>query len=513
MGYDAILAGVIAEELGNTLAGAKIEKIQQPGSDELILQLHCGLGRKKLLISLSANGSRIHFTELPYDNPKEAPNFCMLLRKHIQGGVITAVSHVPDERITYFDIATVNEMGYSTAKRLIAENMGKHSNLILTELSSDKIIDALKRLSIDVNRYRQILPGGIYSAPPENGSDYVAKMKERIISEKKTAVVYMDKEQVVDVYAYELGNYSSLEKKYFDNIHLAMDFFYSHKKETNRQMQKAEALLRSVGSMTDKLLLKKQRLLEDIQRSNGSDIYRLKAELLNANLHLCKPGDKSVKLISYYDGSEVEIALDEKLSAAKNAQAYYKKYAKLKSSAKEKLAQLAMCEKDIDYLNSVSSMISLSSGSEELELIKQELSDESCCSGKNQKWKNKKSKAQPRRFRLSTGNEVLVGRSNSENDYISFKLGQKTDYWFHTKDIHGSHLVLLTGGEKPCADAIYEAAGIAAFYSKAKDSDKVPVDYTALRYVKKPSGAKPGMVIFTHNKTVWVTPKDPAQTK
>ncbi|MDO5441570.1 MAG: NFACT RNA binding domain-containing protein [Bacillota bacterium] len=501
------MASIVAKDLKNELVQAKIEKVQQPEVDEILLQLHCISGRKRLLISLAPNGSRVHFTELTYENPQDAPSFCMLLRKHIQSGRISSVGYTEGERIIYFDIETVNEMGYCVNKRLIAETMGKHSNLILVDSTSGKIIDALKRLSIDVNRYRQILPGGLYVAPPASDGSYVEKIKANIV--RQCPIVYFDNDKIKDVHAYELSNYESLRKEEFENIHQALDYFYSHKKETNKQMQKADGMIRSINTLLDKQLLKKQRLLEDIKKANDADVYRMKAELLNANLHLCKPGDKSVKVISYYDGSEVVIELDEKLSAAKNAQHYYKKYAKLKSSAKEKLAQLETCEKDIEYLNSVQSMVALSTTYEELDLIKQELADQGFIRIRTASQRNKKSKPKPRRFKLSTGYEVLVGRSNTENDYITFKMGQKTDMWFHTKDIHGSHLVLLSNGEELDADTIYEAAGIAAYFSKGKDSENVPVDYVPLRYVKKPNRAKPGMVIFTNNKTVWVNPIEP----
>ncbi len=512
MPYDAIVAEYIAEDLKNCLCGAKIEKVQQPEADEIILQLHKDSLRKKLLICLSSSGSRIHFVEQPFENPKDAPNFCMLLRKHIQGGRITDISQVENERITYFDIETVNEMGYSVNKRLIAETMGKHSNLILIDTESGKIIDALKRLSIDVNRYRQILPGMLYVAPPANGkSDYIEKLRADFVSDEARPVVYTDNGNVKDVHVHELKRYETLDKKYFESAHEALEYFYLNKKDTNRRLQKSESLQHLVGNLLDKQLLKKQRLLDDIRKANESDIYRLKAELLNANLHLCRPGDKSVEVISYYDNSKVTIELDPRLSAAKNAQAYYRKYAKLKSSAKEKLLQLDTCEKDIEYLSSVQGMASLCRTYEEIEGIRDELAEGGFIRTNKANQRNKKIKPKPRRFRLKSGLEIAVGRSNTENDYVTFRLAQKTDIWFHTKDIHGSHLVLFTEGTEPEADDIYEAASIAAFFSKARDSENVPVDYVPVRYVKKPNGAKAGMVIFTNNRTVWVNPKNPEE--
>ncbi|MBQ2228733.1 MAG: NFACT family protein, partial [Firmicutes bacterium] len=295
-----------------------------------------------------------------------------------------------------------------------------------------------------------------------------------------------------------------------------LDFFYSHRKETNRVMQKSEGFAKSVSTLVDKLLLKKQRLLEDIQKAENADIYRLKGELLNANLHLAKTGDKRVTVTSYYDGQPVTIELDERFSPARNAQNYYKKYAKAKTGKKEKLIQLEECEKDIEYLSTVQDQISLSSTYEEMELIRDELIREGYLRGRQAKDRKRaaaKAKPKPRRFTLPCGREIAVGRNNAENDYITFKVGGKTDYWLHTKDIHGSHVVLFMNGDTPGEDEIYEAAAVAAWYSKGKESQNVPVDYVPLRYVKKPSGAKPGMVIFTNNRTVWVDPKDPETMK
>jgi len=533
--FDGLLAGIIALQLNNDLCGAKIEKIQQPESDEIIMQVNSNSGRKKLLLSINPQGARVHYTEAPYENPAEAPVFCMLLRKHIQGGRITSVSQIDTERIIFIDVESVNEMGYSVNKRLIAETMGKHSNLILVDIQSGKIIDSIKRISIDVNRYRQILPGQIYVLPPKqdkvsfwkggsqgivgavsreyDSEEKLLMLKDDILEGKLNPCVYCDdKGMPKDVHAVRLPQLEAdLNSICFDTVGSALDYFYSKRMDTNRVMQKGADLVRNVNNLLDKQLLKKQRLLEELKASEESDIYRIKGELLNANIHLIKPGSKKIKLVSFYDGNEIEISLDERLSAAKNAQNYFKKYSKLKSGAKEKRVQLADCEKIIDYLNSVQGLIAGASTHEELELIRGELASEGFVRIRKAKDRKtvKASKPKPRRFKTERGYELVVGRSNIENDYITFKIGGKTDLWFHTKDIPGSHVVLFTNGDEPDAETIYEAASIAAYYSKGKDSENVPVDYVPLRYVKKPSGAKPGMVVFTNNRTVWINPKEP----
>ncbi len=552
MAYDGFLAGAVARQLDSELQGAKIERVQQPEPDEIVLQIYSPVTgqRKKLLLCTAPQGARVHYTKLAYENPQDAPNFCMLLRKHLQGGRILAVTQPATERILEFHLETINEMGYSVNKLLICELMGKHSNLILTDEASGKIIDAIKRISIDVNRYRQILPGMPYVSPPpqdkqdlwtakpedvtdpaqiqglsaaaaaefEDDMPSLFRVRDDVLAGRLYPAVYCDPNgKPRDVHIFPMKKLAEVcEVKPFDEIGDALDFFYSHRKETNRVMQKSESFAKSVSTLVDKLLLKKQRLLEDIQKAENADIYRLKGELLNANLHLAKTGDKRVTVTSYYDGQPVTIELDERFSPARNAQNYYKKYAKAKTGKKEKLIQLEECEKDIEYLSTVQDQISLSSTYEEMELIRDELIREGYLRGRQAKDRKRaaaKAKPKPRRFTLPCGREIAVGRNNAENDYITFKVGGKTDYWLHTKDIHGSHVVLFMNGDTPGEDEIYEAAAVAAWYSKGKESQNVPVDYVPLRYVKKPSGAKPGMVIFTNNRTVWVDPKDPETMK
>ena len=527
MAYDGLMTAAVLSEMKNALEGSKIEKISQPETDRIVMQLRTQTGRRKLLLDVSPQGSRVQFTDLDFENPQTAPNFCMLLRKHIQGGVITAARQHGMERLIELDISTINEMGYSELKRLVVETMGKHSNIVLLDAETGKIIDSIKRVSIDINRVRQILPGVIYEYPPvgnlsndrgygpttnaaiENGA-VIPQIPESSPDGIRTFVYVAKDVQPKDFHVFRMPQYiSGFEEKEFPSLCEGMDWFYSRRQSTNRQIQRASDLSRHVNSLIDKYLLKKQRLLEEIKKADNADIYRLKGELLNANLHLASPGSKKVNVISYYDGSELEIELDEKVSAAKNAQNYYKKYAKLKSSKKEKEAQLASCEADIDYLQSVQAMAQNASTGEELDAIKDELAAEGFVRQRSEQKKKKKSKPSPRRYKLPSGLEVLVGRNNSENDYITFKLAQKTDWWFHTKDIHGSHVILVCNGVDPSPEDMYGAAAIAAWFSKGRESQNVPVDYAPARYVKKPSGAKPGKVIFTNNGTVWIDPKDP----
>ena len=519
MAYDGLLARAVCNELSFKLKGSKIEKIYQPESDQILIQLRTLDGRVKLLADVSSQGSRVQLTENEFENPSEAPVFCMLLRKHIQGGRITDIYQIDVERIIVLEIETVNEMGYSVNKKLVLETMGKYSNIILLDGSNDKIIDSLKRISIDMNRFRQILPGMPYVRPPKAnlsnpyGYGPSAKIAVEMGADPeliRPSVWVDEKGSAKDVHVIDLPQYFGVyERKDFESIGAALDFYYKNRFETNRVSQKAASLTKQVNNLIEKHELKISRLLDEIKKSEESDIYRIKGEVLNANLNLVKPGSKYADLYNYYDGENIRIELDEKLSPAKNAQSYFKKYSKLKSSKKEKLLQLDECNKELEYLKTVASESSLAESYSELDMIREELYEQGFIRINKSEKRNKKSKPQPRRFVLSTGHQVLVGRSNTENDYITFKASQKGDYWLHTKDIHGSHLLLQMDGEEPTADDIYEAASIAAWYSKGKDSDNVPVDYVPIKYVKKPGGARPGMVIFTNNRTVWVEPKDP----
>ncbi len=562
MSYDGLFAGVTARQLDRLLSGAKIEKIYQPEPEEILLQVYSKGIRRKLLLSAQPSAAAVCLTERSFENPADAPSFCMLLRKHLQSGRVTAVKQLRTERILEFRIETVNEMGYSVRKCLMAEIMGKHSNLILLDLESGKIIDSVKRISIDVNRYRQILPGLPYVLPPDQGKlDFWTAPEEEIRARLAQSAasgpkLIMDSIQGVGPTAAEeiwlagppeeipsrllhLRDSLAMEAELLPAVYLneagipqdvhliplphvfpkertlsfeepgqALDYYFHHRFQSNRVAQRSAGLQRQVQSLMDKLLLKKQRLLEEIRESDNAEPLRLQAELLTAALHRVQPGDERIVVDNYYDGSTLAILLDPRLSPAKNAQNYYKKYAKAKKSGKEKRFQLDETDQEILYIESVLSAVSLAETGETLEQIRRELSETGYLRLRKAPGQKPK-KAKPSRLLTSGGTEMLAGRSNTENDLITFSMAAKTDLWFHAKDIPGSHVVLLCrGGEADRAD-ILEAAALAAYYSKAGRSDNVPVDYTLVKHVKKPSGGKPGMVLYTSQKTIYVNPKAP----
>ena len=323
--------------------------------------------------------------------------------------------------------------------------------------------------------------------------------------------MYVDSEGAPREYYFEpLSDFEDIcEVRTFDTVSECLEAYYSLKVTSNQAKQKAMDLTRSVKEILNKKYLKKKRLSEDLLEAENSEELRLYGELLTANIHLVKQGMKSVDVVSYYNGSTVHIPLDVRKSPAANAQSYYKRYGKAKTAIREKQIQIEENEREIEYLESAAAFIETAETVEEVEALRQELTETGYLRPRKKGgFKEKKSRPQPLRYRLAGGMTCLVGRNNKENDFLTFKMAQKGDIWLHTKDIPGSHVLIQTGGEQVSEEDIFEAAAIAAFHSKAAKSENVPVDYVPVRYVKKPAGAKPGMVIFTNNRTVYTDPKE-----
>lgn len=329
--------------------------------------------------------------------------------------------------------------------------------------------------------------------------------------------VYRDKDgKPMDFHVTPLSVYESdsgLSPTAFESVSSACEYFYSHRASTNIVKQKSGDLIRLLKNMEDKLSLKLQRLNEDMLKAEDSDKYRLFGELLTANIHMVPPGASTIKVTSYYDGSDVEIPLDPRFSPSRNAQNYYKKYSKCKTAVKEKAVQISETEKDLDYIRSTVAFAEQASTLEEVDLIRQELIDGGLIRYRSSRKKpaGGKKKPSPYEYTLPSGIKVLAGRNNVENDWLTTKRAGGSDIWLHTKDIPGSHVIILLEGKKASDEDLAQAAAIAAYHSKGRQSSNVPVDYTQIRHVKKPSGAKPGMVIFTHNKTLYVDPKIPEE--
>jgi len=572
MSYDGIVTMAIGLELKDRLVMGKIEKIYQPQPEQLRLSIHTKQGKYLLLLSAAGNHPAAYLISQGGENPVTPPTFCMAMRKHLSAARIVDISQPDGERILHFDMETLDEMGFSVNRRLVVEIMGKHSNILLLDMASGKIIDSIKHVSFDSSRVRQVLPGIEYTAPPaqdkipfssisrdqfralfsddlrpekaimdgisglspviaqciaaggeqepasfdpDKAYDELRRIVVSLEAGSFEPVVYLDEDdRPADFHAVPLRLYeedAGFRSLGFDHISQACEYFYSHRESSNIVRQKAADLSRITKSSLDKMGLKLQRLEEDRAKAEDSDRFRLYGELLTANLHQVAPGSKKVTVTSYYDGNEVEIPLDPRFSPSRNAQQYYKKYAKAKTAVREKAVQIEETTEDIKYLESVSAFIDQAQSIEELDLIRQELTENGYIRQRKTKKQSSRAKSRPspHSYTLSSGLTCLAGRNNKENDWLTTKRASGSDLWFHTKDIPGSHVVLLLDGKKATEEDLAEAASIAAFHSKGNASSNVPVDYTLIRHVKKPSGAKPGMVIFTHNKTLYVDPGIP----
>lgn len=563
MPFDGMAAYAAAAELRRNLILGKIEKIYQPQPEQLLFNIHTKEGKRKLFISASASHSGIYLVDTAPENPAEPPTFCMVLRKHLSAGRIVDIIQHENDRIIEILIETVNELGFNVNKKLIVEIMGKHSNVMLVDMESGRILDSIKHISIDVNRARQILPGKAYEYPPAQSKIPFTQLTEAQLNDilsnefqqsrailqhvqgispvlaetiasgaspyrtlltiiesvdndtASPVVITDDKDKPVDFHITDLTVYDSTYKRiYFDTLSGAAAYYFTNRESSNTVKQKSNDLMRLVDGHLEKLRLKTQRLSEDLHKAENADKYRLYGELLTANIHLCKPGDKSVRVTNYYDGTTMEIPLDPRYPASRNAQNYYKKYGKYKTAVKEKKLQLEETAAEIEYLESVAQFTERAASVEEIESIRQEL----VASGyiryrKQSKRPARSGKPKPQSYTLPSGRIVMAGRNNNENDWLTLKHASSNDIWFHTKDIPGSHVILFTDGSEPSEEELFQAASIAAYHSKGNSSANVPVDYTKVRYVKKPAGAKPGMVIFTHNRTLYVNPELPPEVK
>lgn len=578
MSYDGMVTCAAAEELRQELMLGKIEKIYQPQPEQLLFSIHTQRGRRRLFLSASAAHSAVYLVDHSPENPTTPPTFCMVLRKHLGAARIVSIDQHENDRILEICLETVDEMGFSVNRKLVAEIMGKHSNILLLDMGSGKIIDSIKHVSIDVNRARQILPGKLYEYPPlqhkipftqvtagefkalitndlqperdllngiqgispalassiamtgfagdqMSGAAFdpdlafaaLSRMREAIPQHQTAPVVYLREDgKPADFHIAPLAVYENdpgYQPLHFDSLSQAAEYYFVHRESSNTIRQKSNDLQRVIRGTLDRQKLKLQRLGTDLQKAEKADQYRLYGELLTANLHQVRAGQKQVTLISYYDGSEVSIPLDPRYPPSRNAQNYYKKYAKAKTAVREKTLQMEETRREIGYLESVLSFTERAQSLEELQLIRAELVEAGVIryrrNAKNQP--RRKSKPAPYTYTLSSGKTVLAGRNNRENDWLTLKRAAGTDLWFHTKDIPGTHVILLLDREEPTEKDLLEAAQIAAYHSKGASSANVPVDYTKVRHVKKPAGARPGMVIFTHNKTLYVDPKLPKQ--
>ncbi len=551
MAFDGIVTKAIVTEL-QELVGSKIDKVHEPDKNTIVLGLYSQGKNYALNICIDAHNCRLNLTTHNKLNPLVAPNFCMLLRKHLIGGKISGIFMQGLERIVNIEIETINEFSEIENKTLILELMGKHSNIILKN-QNDIIIDAMRHIASN-NSYREILPSRIYTLPQSNKyeftklsgpeefgekleidsteNDYAKKLSNTFtgisLSFAKSAV---EQRELPEIYNYinEIINSEKLkfelegsdyvlklsdqEKEMFE-LNFFIDDFYFERETTEAFTNARNTMLRMILEVLKKYKNRLASIDAKLQECDGMDKYRLYGELITANLYqLTNTHSDSIELYNYYDNSNIKIPLDVKYSPSMNAKRYFKKYSKLKNAYKIVSEQKVETEKELNYIESIVYELEDSTCLEDVQDIFEEISEnvvfKEKLKRKEKKNKNQKKKKQqkfsPIEYEVN-GYKIYVGRNNKENDWLTLSFASKTDYWFHTKDVQGSH-VILKADKEVNDDILVKVAEIAAKHSKAKMSSNVPVDYCLVQFVKKPNGSKPGMVIFTNNKTLNVNPQ------
>ena len=569
MPLDAICLQGVVGELAPQLTGSRIEKIQQPARDQIILLLR---GSRRLFLNAGANQPRIHLTEQLRDNPSQPPMFCMLLRKHLSGGIIESVLQEPLERVVTLTVLASDEMGERSRFTLVWEGMPRRANLILCDRDG-RIIDCLRRVDLEAEQDRQVLPGLFYRLPtrqdkrsplsvteeefaallgraapdaPLDGwlldtftaiSPLVARELtvracgstdapvsqgnalwdvfsrwQRDVNENTFTPTLIKRNGSLADFTYgpvtQYGTYA--ETEIYDSFSHLLDDFYEKREQAERVKQKGRDLLKTATTARDRVRRKLAAQEKEMAACLDRDHLRICGELITANLYRMERGQSRLTAQNYYDENcaDVDIPLDVRLSPQENAARYFKQYAKAKTAEKYLTAQLQRGREELQYLESVLQELAQAESEQDFNDIRTELTDGGYLRGRGKKQPGFQRASKPREFRSSAGLRILVGRNNRQNDRLTTKDADKRDIWLHTQKIHGSHVILCTGGAEPDEQSLMEAASLAAYFSQAQGSTKVPVDYTPVEFVKKPAGAKPGMVVYTTYQTMLADPDE-----
>ena len=551
MALDGIFFTNIVSELKEDLTGAKVNKISQPEIDTIILNMRGLSGNKKLLLTSNSSYARIHYTDLPKENPMQAPLFLMVLRKHLVGSKLIEINQVDGDRLINLKFVGSDEFGYDQAFTLSIEMMGKHSNIILVRDQEGTIVDCIKHVSSLKNSYRSLLPGKSYIAPPESNkldplhfSDdefhqafALKDLNEDFFSNVFAGVSKRTSHFIYSIYKEEdplafsrdiLQKLAESEKFYilktekgfedvtsypfketyleFDSPSLALETFVHEKDDRDRMKSKTSDLQKIINNNLQRVRKKIEVLDKSIEDSMDKEKFKLRGEILSANVYALKDGMEKATLLNYYTDEEIEIRLNPSKTISQNIELYYNKYNKKKRAEVMAKGQKILALEEENYLTSI--LLSLENLENENEI--QDIRKELMVAGylrfkKPGKKKDKVSK--PLHFKSSEGIDIYVGKNNTQNDFLTTKFANRHDTWLHTKDIPGSHVIIRSDHFND--ETLLEAANLAAYFSKASKSTKVPVDYTLVKHVKKPNGAKPGMVIYATNKTLYVDPEAP----
>lgn len=557
MAYDGIVTKAVTEELNKKLVPGRINRIHQPSDTEITMTIRANRKNHTLLLSIHPSYARLHLTNDQFQNPQHPPMFCMLLRKHLSGAIIEHIEQDDLERIVSLKCRARDEIGDEIFTTVVIELMGRHSNIILLNEDETKIIDCIKHVPAYQNRYRTLLPGADYIKPPSqnkmnilniDSTDFIKKLDfnagklDRQIVQNLTGFSPMLARELVhrinlgdeQVYRdqfnrlqgeifnklYKPAIYEEEREDFhvinmtakhehahvFNSVNDMLDTFYSGKAERDRVKQRAKDLYRVIKNEYDKNVRKLTIHEKTLQSAKRAEQYQKLGELLTANMHLIKKGDKSVTVVDYYDPNQSELTIQLKTdeTPSENAQRYFTRYRKLENSKKIVQQEIIRTKREIAYLNDVLQHVE-SAREEDIEEIREELKEQGYLRKQRQGTRRRK-KPKPEQFTSSDGATILVGRNNRQNEYVTHKMAHRNDIWLHTLDIPGSHVVIRDNN--PSETTITEAAQIAAYYSKARQSSSVPVDYTLIRHVKKPSGAKPGFVTYDNQKTLYVTPDE-----
>lgn len=576
MSLDGALLHCVKEELTN-LIGARVDKIYQPSREEIVLTLRqlngADKSRKSLIFSANGGSARVNLTSAEFENPQSPPMFCMLLRKHLGGGRLINIRQDGLERILYFDFECTNEIGDIVVNTVVAEIMGRHSNIIVVR--DGRVVDSIKRVTDEVSSVRQVLPNIVYETPHrserlnilENGTDeilrllngrtdrlakalpdilegispifarecayystgdtdvscdsltkeqlgnaalFLHKAKKALNGSAEFTMLTDETGKKKDFCFVNIGQYgSAMTVTKFDTANEMLDDFFSSAGRAERTKQRAHDLLKTVNNAYERVSRKLELQKKELAECGEREVFRVCGDLINANIYQLEKGMTVCTLDDFYTGEKREIKLDARLTPSQNAQKYYAEYRKLDTAEKMLTELIKKGADDLVYLDSVLDCISRNESEQELGEIRRELREQGFIRGGKDKTDDKRKKpSEPMKFRSTDGFEILVGKNNRQNDQLTLKTAKATDIWLHTKDIAGSHVIIRTDGRTPSEQTIFEAAQLAAFHSKGKSGSGVPVDYVAVKFVKKPAGAKPGMVIFTNNKTLYVTPSE-----
>ena len=568
MPLDAVCLQAVVAELAPQITGSRIEKIQQPARDQVVLLLR---GNRRLLLSAGGGQPRLHLTELPRDNPAQPPMFCMLLRKYLSGGIIESIQQAPLERVVTLTVSAADELGERSQFSLILEAVARRANLILAD-KDGHIIDCLRRIDFEMNPDRQVLPGLFYHlpTPPDKVSPFTVTEEEfaalaaaagegapadqwlvrtvnglsplvareltfracgstdapvtghtaalwsafaawrDTVNEKHFTPAMLKRSGVPMDFTYlHVGQYGgAAEEETYTSFSRLLDDFYEKREQAERVKQKGQDLVKTASNGAARLRRKITAQEQELAESKNRDKWRVYGELITANLYRMERGMSRLTAQNYYDPdcADVDIPLDVRLSPQENAAKYFKKYTKAKTAEKYITAQLEKARVELTYLESVLQELTLAESEQDFNDIRAELTDGGYLRAKGRKQPQRPSK--PREFRSTAGLRILVGRNNRQNDRLTAKDAEKWDIWLHTQRIHGSHVILCTGGAQPDEQSIAEAASLAAYFSQAQDGTKVPVDYAPVKFVKKPAGSPPGLVNYTNYKTILADPSE-----